>query len=70
MKKLYSIVFIFGLLVFSFHLLPVIAEYEVILDPVDKKVYLVSGDTKISVDNVNEYFSGDSGFKTQDSSGT
>jgi hypothetical protein len=33
------------------------AEYEVKLDTIDKKVYLVSGDTKISVENVSGYFS-------------
>jgi hypothetical protein len=30
------------------------AEYEVKLDLTDKKVYVISGDTKISVDTVGE----------------
>jgi hypothetical protein len=35
-----------------------LAEYEVKLDLTDKKVYLLSGTTKISVENVGDYFSG------------
>jgi hypothetical protein len=34
-----------------------LAEYQVQLDLPNKKVYLVSGATKISVDNVDFYFS-------------
>ncbi len=33
--------------------------YEIQIDTVDKKVYLVSGDVRISVDNVEEYFAVD-----------
>ena len=33
------------------------AEYEVSLDLTDKKIYLTSGEVKISVDNVEQYFS-------------
>ncbi|MDR0369796.1 MAG: hypothetical protein LBH96_04770 [Candidatus Peribacteria bacterium] len=35
-----------------------LAEYEVQLNLSDKKVYLVSGEQNISVDDVNQYFSG------------
>ena len=60
MKKLhYTILlstFAFSLLPFTFHLSPV-AAYEIKLDLTEKKVYLISGSTQISVDNVEQYFS-------------
>jgi hypothetical protein len=33
------------------------ADYQVQLDLTNKKVYLISGTTKVSVENVNLYFS-------------
>ncbi|GHV25016.1 hypothetical protein FACS1894176_02550 [Bacteroidia bacterium] len=35
-----------------------LAEYEIKLDTTDKKVYIVSGDTQISIENATDYFSG------------
>ena len=54
------------------------ADYEIQIDTVDKKVYLISGEVKISVENVGEYFVnnasiggswdvGDSSFQTPSS---
>jgi hypothetical protein len=48
------LVSLLGSAFFSFSL----AEYTVQLDLNDKKVYLISGTAKISVDNVDQYFSG------------
>ncbi|MDR0860354.1 MAG: hypothetical protein LBO09_05270 [Candidatus Peribacteria bacterium] len=50
--SLASLALILGISAFS------LAEYEIKLDTEDKKVYIVSGDTKISLENVADYFSG------------
>lgn len=50
--SLTALALILGISAFS------LAEYEIKLDTTDKKVYIVSGDTQISLENVADYFSG------------
>ncbi|MDR2540698.1 MAG: hypothetical protein LBD11_02720 [Candidatus Peribacteria bacterium] len=50
--SLTAFTFFLGISAFS------LAEYEIKLDTEDKKVYIVSDDTQISLENVADYFSG------------